>query len=116
VNKLQTYTLEYLLSFELNDQICDVLEVFFTLNEAAITEAVTTCILAKVLNSPNYYRMAYLLSPRPYPSSFNANLELTELKHYKWAVLFIIGKYQPPSFQAISRAPRDQTHELIQQL
>lgn len=116
MHRLQALTLEYLLSLELDDRLCDVLEVFFTLNESAITEAVTACVLAKTINTPNYFRMVYLLSPRPYPVNLSINFKLTELKHYKWAALYIIGKFQPPSFKAISRAPRDQATELAQQL
>ena len=63
--------------------------------------------MSKTLGSANYYRMAYILSPFPYVCDLNANL--TELKHVKWAVLYMIGKYRPSNFNEISISTRDKT-------
>jgi hypothetical protein len=52
--------------------------------------------MKKTVNTPNHYRMAYILSPRPYPPGLSNNIELSELKHYKWAALFMMGRYNPP--------------------
>ncbi len=70
--------------------------------------------MSKTFGSPNYYRMAYILSPFPYVCDVSVNL--TELKHVKWAVLCMIGKYRPSNFNEISTSSRDKTSQLTRKV
>jgi hypothetical protein len=46
----------------------------------------------------NYYRMAYLLRPVPYPMRAFEKLP-EDLHHLKWYALYLTGKFIMPSFR-----------------
>jgi len=95
ITELHSKVIQLLLSCPA-DSSCDALEIYITYNPAK-AKLWEDNILKAYDNSYNYYRMAYLLGPLPYPTHFFQQIP-QQLHHFKWIALYIIGKFFRPRF------------------